>query len=212
MRSQIFLKLMAVFFLVIATATITLDISVRRAWERTLREQIERSLVQKTRMLANRIETDRTKSVQDIASQEAQAASARVTVIDPTGKVLADSEADPSSMENHAQRKEFIAALAGNIGMEERQSHTLGIPFEYVAAPMTGGAVRLAYPLSEVRNNQPASATFSAVGLGAGICPGADSFDLSGKLHGPTPAANPGVCGKRVCRGFERTHRVEFDG
>ena len=150
MRSQIFLKLMAIFVLVIATATVTLDITVRRAWERTLREQIERSLVQKTKMLANRIETDRTHSVQDIASQEAQAATARVTVIDPTGKVLADSEADPSSMENHAQRKEFIAALAGNVGMEERRSHTLGIPFKYVAAPVTGGAVRLAYPLSEV--------------------------------------------------------------
>jgi two-component system, OmpR family, phosphate regulon sensor histidine kinase PhoR len=141
---------MAVFVLVIATATITLDITVRRSWERTLREQIERSLVQKARMLANRIETDRTHNVQDIASQEAQAAGARVTIIDPTGKVLADSEADPSSMENHAQRKEFVAALAGNLGMEERRSHTLGIPFKYVAAPVTGGAVRLAYPLSEV--------------------------------------------------------------
>ena len=149
MRSRIFLKLMAVFIAVIATATITLDISVRRAWERTLREQIERNLVQKTRMLANRIETDRSQSVQNIAAQEAQAAGARVTVIDPTGKVLADSEADAASMENHAHRKEFIAALAGNIGMEERQSHTLGIPFVYVAAPITGGAVRLAYPLSE---------------------------------------------------------------
>jgi anti-anti-sigma regulatory factor len=148
-RSRIFLKLMAVFIAVIATATITLDISVRRAWERTLREQIERNLVQKTRMLANRIETDRSQSVQNIAAQEAQAAGARVTVIDPTGKVLADSEADAASMENHAHRKEFIAALAGNIGMEERQSHTLGIPFVYVAAPITGGAVRLAYPLSE---------------------------------------------------------------
>jgi two-component system phosphate regulon sensor histidine kinase PhoR len=140
---------MAVFIAVIATATITLDISVRRAWERTLREQIERNLVQKTRMLANRIETDRSQSVQNIAAQEAQAAGARVTVIDPTGKVLADSEADAASMENHAHRKEFIAALSGNIGMEERQSHTLGIPFVYVAAPITGGAVRLAYPLSE---------------------------------------------------------------
>jgi len=148
-RSRIFLKLMAVFIAVIATATITLDISVRRAWERTLREQIERNLVQKTRMLANRIETDRSQSVQNIAAQEAQAAGARVTVIDPTGKVLADSEADAASMENHAHRKEFIAALSGNIGMEERQSHTLGIPFVYVAAPITGGAVRLAYPLPE---------------------------------------------------------------
>lgn len=149
MRSRIFVKLLAVFALVIATATITLDIAVRRSWERTLREQIERNLVQKAKMLANRVETDRTHNLQDIASQEGLAAGARVTVIDPTGKVLADSEADASTMENHAHRKEFVAALAGNVGSEERRSHTLGIPFVYVAVPVSGGAVRLAYPLSE---------------------------------------------------------------
>jgi two-component system phosphate regulon sensor histidine kinase PhoR len=71
-------------------------------------------------------------------------------VIDPTGKVLADSEADPSTMENHAHRPEFVAALAGNVGMDERNSRTLNIPFVYVAAPVSGGAVRLAYPLTEI--------------------------------------------------------------
>jgi two-component system phosphate regulon sensor histidine kinase PhoR len=75
-------------------------------------------------------------------------------VIDPTGKVLADSEADASTMENHAQRKEFVAALGGQIGAEERKSHTLGIPFLYVAAPVSGGAVRLAYPLSEIESTK----------------------------------------------------------
>ncbi|PYX72656.1 MAG: two-component sensor histidine kinase [Acidobacteria bacterium] len=53
-------------------------------------------------------------------------------------------------MENHARRKEFIAALQGTLGSDERRSHTLGIPFLYVAAPVSGGAVRLAYPLSDV--------------------------------------------------------------
>src|SRR4030095_5034506 len=122
-RSRIFLKLMALVVLVIAAVTITLDISVRRAGDRTEREQIERNLVQKTKMLANRVEIDRSHNLQDIASQEAKAAGARATVMYPTGKVLADSEADAGSMENHAQRKEFVAALAGNVGIEERQSH-----------------------------------------------------------------------------------------
>ena len=47
-------------------------------------------------------------------------------------------------------RQEFVAALAGNIGVDERRSHTIGIPFLYVAAPVSGGAVRLAYPLVDV--------------------------------------------------------------
>jgi two-component system phosphate regulon sensor histidine kinase PhoR len=53
-------------------------------------------------------------------------------------------------MENHARRKEFVAALQGNVGSDERRSYTLGVPFLYVAAPVSGGAVRFAYPLSDV--------------------------------------------------------------
>jgi two-component system phosphate regulon sensor histidine kinase PhoR len=150
LRSRIFFKLMFVFLLVIGVTAITLQLTVRKVWERTLREQIERNLQQKTLMFAQRVETDRQHSLADITAQEGQAAGARATVIDPTGKVLADSEADPSTMENHAHRKEFVAALGGAIGVEERKSQTLAILFVYVAAPISGGAVRLAYPLPEI--------------------------------------------------------------
>jgi len=149
-RSRIFIKLLAAFVFVIAATTITIDFSVRRAWEASLRQEINRNLIQKTLLLAHRVEVEPTQSLQDIASQEAQAASARATIIDPTGKVLADSEAQASTMENHAQRKEFVAALHGKVGSDERRSRTLGVPFLYVAAPISGGAVRFAYPLSEL--------------------------------------------------------------
>jgi two-component system phosphate regulon sensor histidine kinase PhoR len=150
MRRRIFFKLLLAFALVIAAATITVDLSVRRAWQDSLSREIDRSLTQKTLLFAHRVDTDRKYSLQDIASQEGQAAGARATIIDHEGKVLADSEADARTMENHAHRTEFIAALQGNIGSETRRSHTLGIPFLYVAAPIAGGAVRLAYPLSDV--------------------------------------------------------------
>jgi two-component system phosphate regulon sensor histidine kinase PhoR len=148
--SRIFLKLLAVFVLVIAAAVVTVDFSVRSAWEKSLRQEIERNLTQKTALFAHRVNTDRSHSLTEIAAQEALAAGARATIIDPTGKVLADSEAYPSSMENHARRKEFAAALQGNVGSDERRSRTLGVPFLYVAAPVSGGAVRFAYPLSDV--------------------------------------------------------------
>jgi len=141
---------MFVFLLVIGVTAITLQLTVHKVWERTLREQIERNLKQKTLMFAYRVEADRQHTLADITAQEGQAAGARATVIDPTGKVLADSEADPSTMENHAHRKEFVSALAGQVGLEERKSQTLQVPFVYVAAPVSGGAVRLAYPLPEI--------------------------------------------------------------
>src|SRR5215469_8331879 len=136
-------------FVVLVTA-VTLDISIRGAWEASLRDEIQRSLTAKTRLFANRVETDHAHTLEDIASQEGQAAGARTTIIDPTGKVLADSEADAASMDNHRQRKEFASALGGNIGVDERRSRSIGIPFLYVAAPISGGAVRMAYPLSDV--------------------------------------------------------------
>ena len=150
MRSRIFFKLMLVFLVVIAVTAITLLWTVHRVWERTLRQQIERDLTQKVQMFAYRVENDRQHTLADITSQEGQAAGARATVIDPSGKVLADSEADPATMDNHANRTEFRAALSGKIGFEERNSRTLAIPFLYVAAPVSGGAVRLAYPLPEI--------------------------------------------------------------
>lgn len=147
---------MFVFLLVIGVTAITLQLTVHKVWERTLHEQIERNLRQKTLMFAYRVETDRQHSLADITSQEGQAAGARATVIDPTGKVLADSEAEPGSMENHSYRKEFVSALGGKVGEDERKSHTLAIPFLYIAAPVSGGAVRLAYPLPELEiTNHP---------------------------------------------------------
>ena len=150
MRSRIFVKLMFVFLLVIGVTAITLQLTVHNVWERTLREQIERNLKQKTLMFAYRVEADRQHSLADIAAQEGQAAGARATVIDPTGKVLADSEADPGTMENQRHRREFASALAGQIGVDEGNGQSLGVPFLYVAVPVSGGAVRLAYPLPEM--------------------------------------------------------------
>jgi two-component system, OmpR family, phosphate regulon sensor histidine kinase PhoR len=149
-RNRIFFKLLAAFLVVILAAAVTFDIMIGGAWEASLRTEIQRNLIQKTQLLARRVETDRTHSLADIAAQEGQSAGARVTIIDPTGKVLADSEANPASMENHATRPEFVAALAGQVGSNERRSATVGIPFLYVAVPISGGAVGLAYPLSDV--------------------------------------------------------------
>jgi len=150
-RNRIFFKLLGAFLVVILAAAVMFDVMVGGAWQASLRAEIERNLVQKTQLLAHRVETDRSgRSLADIAAQEGHAAGARVTVIDPAGNVLADSESTPGAIENIAERKEFAAALAGRVGLDERRSATLGIPFLYVAVPIAGGAVRLAYPLSDV--------------------------------------------------------------
>jgi two-component system, OmpR family, phosphate regulon sensor histidine kinase PhoR len=166
-RNRIFLKLLAAFLLIITATAAVVDFSIHRAWERTLRGEIERNLRQKAVMLANRVQTDRQHSIQDIVSQEGQAAGARATVIDDQGRVLADSEVPVSSMEPQATFPEFIAAIGGNIGEDTRHSDSLGIPILYVAAPISGGAVRLAYPLSDLE--AATAGVDRAVLLGAGV-------------------------------------------
>ena len=165
MRKRIFFKLLGAFVLVIGAATVTFDFSVHHAWKQSLLQQIELNLRQKTQMFAiqvngvgalSSIDRGQTSApgqlalLRNTALAEGRAAGARATIIDLQGKVLADSEAEPASMENHAQRAEFVAALKGDIGTDTRRSRTVGIPFLYVAAPVAGGAVRLAYPLSDV--------------------------------------------------------------
>jgi two-component system, OmpR family, phosphate regulon sensor histidine kinase PhoR len=151
LRRRIFFKLLLAFVVVIAVATVTLDFTIRAAWEKSLYDQIELSLTQKTQLLARLVQTDKQHSLQQLVSDESRAADARCTVIDKSGRVLADSGADAGTMENHAQRPEFLAALNGRIGTNSRSSHTLGVPFLYVAVPIPDGAVRMAYPLSAIQ-------------------------------------------------------------
>src|SRR5207249_10311289 len=62
-----------------------------------------------------------------------------------------DTEAEPSTWENHAGRAEFVEALAGRRGSSVRHSATTGVDYLYVAIPIRDGALRLAAPLSEIR-------------------------------------------------------------
>ena len=165
MRNRIFLKLLAAFALVIAAATVTFDFSIDHAWRDSVFQQIDLNLRQKTQMFANHVNgvgalslldpkqaagSPQLARLQSIVAEDGRAAGARATIIDSQGKVWADSEADPAIMENHAQRPEFVAALKGTVGTDTRRSRTVGVPFLYIAAPVAGGAVRLAYPLSDV--------------------------------------------------------------
>jgi two-component system, OmpR family, phosphate regulon sensor histidine kinase PhoR len=150
-RNRIFLKLLVAFTAVIAVATLTLDIAIRSTWENSLRNTLQHSLLQQTQTFALLLQADRAHSAQQIAMEEARITQTRATVIAHDGKVLADSEADPETMENHAGRPEIVTALSGKPGAATRLSRTVGVEFLYVAVPSGDNIARLAYPLSTVR-------------------------------------------------------------
>jgi two-component system, OmpR family, phosphate regulon sensor histidine kinase PhoR len=165
--NRIFFKLLASFLLVIAAGMVPLGFSLRHAWESSLRAEIERNLQQKAVMFAHRVQTDRGHSLQEITSEEGQAAGARATVIDARGKVLADSEMSPGDAENEAGRPEFAAALAGKIGQSTRGGGSLQLPFLYISVPISGGAVRLAYSMSDLQSDTISLRRMLLFGIGA---------------------------------------------
>jgi two-component system phosphate regulon sensor histidine kinase PhoR len=120
-----------------------------RAAESYFSEHLKEELVDKAKVLM------RSQAVATLDSAKirelAQAAGARITIVARDGKVLADSEADAATMENHAGRPELRQALSGSMGTITRNSPTLGVDFLYVALPFADGALRLAMPLSAVQ-------------------------------------------------------------
>jgi two-component system, OmpR family, phosphate regulon sensor histidine kinase PhoR len=60
----------------------------------------------------------------------------RITIIVPDGTVIADSKADPKTMENHRNRPEIIMALNRQTGKAIRFSATLKEQMLYVAVPI----------------------------------------------------------------------------
>src|SRR6185503_7979905 len=136
------------FLIMIAVVVGTVGYSLREHVKHALRGEITRNLTQKAQMLANRINDDHAHGIDVITSQEGQAAGARATVIDTNGKAIADSEVPVASLEDQGRLPEFAAALRGSTGVDVRTRN--GAEVLFVAVPVSGGAVRLAYPLSDI--------------------------------------------------------------
>lgn len=85
----------------------------------------------------------------------AHAAGARATIIDVNGKVLADSQVDSSTQENLGELEEFTAALHGREGVATRRVDGGSVPILFVAMPIQGGGVRLAYPREDTYFSSP---------------------------------------------------------
>ena len=77
----------------------------------------------------------------------------RITIIAPDGTVLADSEAQPATMENHGWRPEVLRARELGLGSAVRRSATVGTDMLYVAQSVGAEqpTVRAAMPLTQVR-------------------------------------------------------------
>ncbi len=97
----------------------------------------------------------------------ATALSRRLTLTDPSGRVLRDSDVPPDQvdeLDNHNDRPEIEAALAHGEGASVRHSNSLGIDAMYAAVRLeNGGTLRIAVPLADIERGYKAE--FYSLGL-----------------------------------------------
>jgi two-component system, OmpR family, phosphate regulon sensor histidine kinase PhoR len=90
-----------------------------------------------------------------IAREAGRAAGVRVTLISTDGKVIGETNEDPSRLNNHYNRPEVQRALAGQIAATNRFSDTEGLLLQYVAIPVERdgriiGILRVAEPAGSI--------------------------------------------------------------
>ena len=76
------------------------------------------------------------RSLQELVESLSHEIDLRFTLVAPDGEVIADSERDPESMLNHADRPELIEAGAQGRGASVRRSPTLQVDMQYLALAM----------------------------------------------------------------------------
>lgn len=74
--------------------------------------------------------------LRELVVDSGRASGTRITIIDPDGLVLADTNEDPVRMDNHRRRPEIDTAFSGTPGQSLRFSNTLGQRMLYSAIPL----------------------------------------------------------------------------
>ena len=155
MRARLFWKLGLTYFALLLGVLLAVDFYSSRV----LRRDSIRSADDKLASLLN-VAQARPPSVQDAAELRAWTewiarSGARVTLIDNSGHVLADSERDGETTQNLLSQPEIRQAFASGEGSSVRHSATLGRDLVYRAArcEQAGGpaiVIRMALPLAQV--------------------------------------------------------------
>lgn len=99
---------------------------------------------------------DRATKLEKTIREFGERAKIRVTVVDPEGRVLADSDLEAATMENHNQRPEIVQARLGKIGKATRLSESTKTEYYYLAIPLLKqgvpiGFLRLAMATAQTR-------------------------------------------------------------
>jgi two-component system, OmpR family, phosphate regulon sensor histidine kinase PhoR len=176
-RTRVFAAAFLTAAVTLLVALALLSFEVRR----NVAARIERGLVNEARLAAETLSNRRAATPAELDAEAdaiGRLVSARVTFVGPDGEVVGDSElgaAELQALENHANRPEIQQAHREGIGIARRYSTTLDLDMLYVAVPVSNPdaprltAVRLALPLTEVRDQLGTVRRIGLVAAAAGF-------------------------------------------
>ncbi|MCX7848001.1 MAG: ATP-binding protein [bacterium] len=140
MRLTLFTRIFSGFLLILAVfAVVALWITfgtIQRRYEGLVEKHLESMARAASAGLVGGAWRAEPSQMQADVTELGQATGVRLTIVDTNGVVLADSHADPATMENHARRPEVSVALGGERGVVTRFSETLREYMHYVALPV----------------------------------------------------------------------------
>lgn len=200
-------RLTLVFLLLIGLAVGVLGVFVSELIERTSIATLSERLAKEAHMLADTLEwKTNIEDMNRLAQRYGRALEVRVTFLQADGTVLGDSEGDPRTMENHADRPEVRQALGEALEADEtiRYSTTVEEQLLYIASPVvrageTVGVVRLAMSLETIRaSTQRIGFTLLVGMIGLMLAAGLVSSGLARGITRPIEEMT------RVARGIER--------
>ena len=154
-QSPLFRKLLVSAFVLIAGTLLVLDSFLTTGVAERETQSVQHRLTAEARILKGEVADVDPARLKNWTKEASKRSQTRVTIVDPQGTVLADSERDPETMENHANRTEILQAHRGQVGVSVRYSTTLSRDLCYVALTFSyrGAAsfiLRLAVPLQEL--------------------------------------------------------------
>ena len=160
MKNRIVLKFFGAFAVLILIVVFVLNFFISLRLHGHFEQKITAELRSNAILVGDILETDliegRSEEIQQKTRRLADKLDLRITVVEEGGRVLGDSEQEPSLMVNHGDRLEVIKAIENGFGQSTRFSDTLNQDMKYVAVRVDQGGrvlgiVRFALPLSRVQ-------------------------------------------------------------
>jgi len=215
-RQRLIWQLFPVYLIVMLGALTLLSIYTVQTVRGFFLEQITRDLESRAELLvhqfAPRMQIDSPEILDARCKELGQRANVRITLVSPTGEVIADSITSSDALENHANRPEISAALQGNTASSHRISSTVGEMMQYVAMPLEHdqkihGAIRVALPVRFIEDTlQGMYLRMGIAGLLVALLAGVLSYGAVRRVIAPLEALKQGA--QRFAQG-ELTNRLK---